>query len=62
MELPGYAGSACIGLAASEGERVIPLSEDGISVLGDHAQVATLQLKVNLLAGAGFKVNTLETA
>jgi len=38
------------------------LSDDWISILGDDAQVAVLQFKVNFLARARFKMNALKSA
>ncbi len=38
------------------------MGDDDISGLSDHAQVATLQVKLNHLAGAWLKMNALESA
>ena len=49
-------------LTSSDGDGVITLSDDRISFLSYHAQIARLQLEVNLLACAGIKMNALEAA
>ena len=41
---------------------VVARGDDRITILGDHSQVAVLQLEMNLLARARFEMNTLEAA
>ena len=62
VEVTGHTGRPGIGLASTDADGVIPLSDDRIAVLGDHAEVAVLQLEMDFLAGAGFEMNALEAA
>src|ERR1035441_4427623 len=62
MELSGSHWRPCIRLASTNADRVLALSNDWISILGHHAQVTVLQLKVNLLAFARFEMNPLKSA
>ena len=50
MELPGNYPPTCVLLASPDANRVITLSDDGISTFGYHPQVAIFQLEVKLLA------------
>ena len=62
MELSGSHGRSCIRLASADADRVIALRDDRISILRHHAQIAVLQLEVNLLARARFEMNALKSA
>ena len=62
MELSGNYWRSCVRLASADADRVIALSDDRISILGHHAQIAVLQFEVNLLARAGFEMNALKSA
>src|SRR5690349_9471574 len=62
MEVPANSWRSRIGLASSNADRVIALSDNWISILGHHTQIAVLQLEMNLLARARFEMNPLESA
>lgn len=51
-----------VRLAAPDAEGVLTASDDGLTRLGDHAQIAILQFEGNLLALARFEMNPLESA
>src|ERR1035437_4618671 len=53
---------SCVRLAAADRDRVTALRNDRIPSLGDHHQVAVLQLKLDLLRLARLEVNSLEAA
>src|SRR5271157_5753616 len=60
-EVPGGPRRSGIRLAAAEADGVIAACDDRTAVLRHHAQVSTLQLKMNLLACARVEVNALES-
>ena len=62
MKAPANSRRTRVGLAASNADRVITLSDDWIPLLGHHTQIAALQLEMNLLARARFEMNALESA
>lgn len=62
MEVATYARYSGIGLPTTDAECVIPLSDDRIAILGHHAQIARLQIEVNLLRSAGLEMNALKSA
>jgi len=51
-----------VRLASTDADRVITLSDDWISILGHHAQIAVLQLEMNSLARTGFEMNAPKSA
>ena len=51
-----------IRLSAANAHCVITCSDDRITILGHHTQIAALQLKVNLLVRARLQVNALKSA
>src|ERR1017187_1777293 len=55
MKVPGGSWRSRTRLASTDADGVIPGGDDGAAKLGDHAQVADLQLKVKLLACAWFE-------
>jgi hypothetical protein len=59
-EVPANAWRSRIGLAAADADGVFPCGNQRIACLGDHAQIAVLQLEVNFLACARFEMNALE--
>ena len=62
MEVITYARYSSIGLPTTDAECVIPLDDDRIAILGHHAQIARLQIEVNLLRSAGLEMNALKSA
>src|SRR5438045_671343 len=62
MEMPANCRRSHIRLASSDADGVITFTDDWISLLGHHTQIAVLQLEVNLLARARFEVNALKSA
>ena len=50
------------GLSAADGDGVIALGYDGLAGFRDHAQVARLQLEMDLLRCARGEVHALESA
>lgn len=60
MKVPADAGRLSIGLAAADADGVIAAGNDRLPGLGHHAQVAILQVEVNLLACSGFEVDSLK--
>src|SRR5437764_4550716 len=62
MELPGHYRCSCIRLATADADRIVTLRDDWISILGHHAQIAILQIEMDLLARARFQMNALELA
>ena len=55
-------GAPVFRLASTDADGVITLRDDRIAILGHHAQIAVLQVEVNLLARARFQMNALESA
>jgi len=53
---------AGIGLTAANEDRVLAFGDDGFAGIGDHAQVARMQVEVDSLRCAGVKVDALEAA
>src|ERR1700722_16830124 len=51
----------CVGLTAADADRVIALSDDRVSFLGNRAEVARLQIEVHFLACARIKMDALKT-
>ena len=62
MEFAGATRRSGIGLSAADADRVVPLRDDRIAILGHHAQITRLQIEVNLLACAWFEMNALKSA
>src|ERR1039458_9809823 len=62
MESSGNYWRSGVRLASTDADRVITLSNDGISILSHHAQIAVLKLEVNLLARTRFEMNPLKSA
>jgi len=44
MEMPSDSWRSRVRLASSDTDGVIPCSEDGAAKLGDHAEIAVIQL------------------
>src|SRR5580658_9845539 len=55
-------GRCCLGLTSADADRVITLRNDRIAIFRDHAQIARLQVEMNLLACARFEMDALKTA
>ena len=51
-----------VRLASADADGVITLSDDWISILSHHTQVAIFQVEVNFLARAGFEMDALKSA
>ena len=61
VEVAGHTCRSGVRLASTDADGVIPLSDDRIAVLGNHAQIACLQCEMNLLACTRFEMNALKT-
>ena len=60
--MSGNTGRSGIWLTTADADAVVSAGDDGMAVLGHHAQAAVLQLEVNLLACARIEMNALESA
>ena len=54
--------SGCVGLSAADEDGVIPFCYHGFTSFCDHAEIAILQIEMNLLGCARREVNALESA
>ena len=61
MEFAIYGRCACVELASADADRVITFGDDWISILGNHSEIAILQLEVKPPACARVKMNALES-
>jgi hypothetical protein len=61
MEFSGDYWRPCVRLASADADDILTLSDDWISIRGHHAQIAVLQIEMNLLARARFQMNALES-
>ena len=55
MEFAGDTRRSGIGLTSADADRVIPLRNDRVAILRDHAKITRRQIEVNFLAGAGLR-------
>ena len=62
MEVSSRTRRSGIGLASTDADRVVPLRDDWIAILSHHAQIARLQLEMNLLACAWIEMNAFKSA
>ena len=60
MEMTADVWRTGIGLSSADADRVIPLRDDWIAILRHHAQVARLQLEMDMLACTSFEMDALE--
>jgi hypothetical protein len=60
MEMTADDWCSGTGLAATDTDRVIPLRDDWIAVLGHHTQITRLQLEMDMLACTSFEMDALE--
>src|ERR1700740_3729190 len=61
-EVSSYTRRSSFGLPTADANRVVTAGDNRLAVFGHHAQIAVLQLEMNLLACAWIQVNTLKAA
>ncbi len=60
MEMTADVWCTGIGLSSANADRVIPLRDDWIAILGHHTQIARLQLEMDMLACTSFEMDALK--
>src|SRR5215831_19736651 len=60
-EVAGDTRRSGIWLAAADTDGVITVGDDRMALVGHHAQVSVLELKMNLLTCARFEMDALES-
>src|SRR5215469_8202468 len=61
MEFSGNDRRGRLWLAAADADGVITLSDDWITILGNHSQIAILQVKFHLLTRTWLEMNSLKS-
>ncbi len=62
MEMPGHDWRSRVRLASADADRVIPLSDDRISILVTMPRSRGFKIEMNFLARASFEMNALKSA
>ena len=61
LKVPAPRGDSGSGLATSDRDRVLALRHDDVSLVGNHTQVALVEVEVESLTCAGVQMDSLES-